>query len=373
MRPLQYTLLAAALLVTTGCAEGSTASPQVSESLSPPANPGQALTVYTQNLFLGGDTGPLFTLDLSNTAAVVAATQVFWQDVKASDIPSRMAAIAREIEVRRPHLVGLQEAVQFAVLDMTAGGSVIDGADLLAELQREIKARQLPYELAATQINTVVTLPLSPTTVLRAVERIAVLRRIDVPATSIAQGTYAAFVPLGPFSVKRGWIRVSTSHQGVLYHFVTTHLETQSVRSVQALQAQELIEVVTSGLNGVTIVAGDLNSDASNPGAPSWTPTHAAMLGAGFIDVWEQSGRSQRLTGYTCCHPDLRDREDPLEQRIDFVLVRDARRPARNATPGAFAVDIFGDDASEQTKTGLWPADHAGLLARLRLPRGLPD
>ena len=242
--------------------------------------------------------------------------------------------------------------------------------DLLAELQQQIAARGLPYELAAVQTNTTVALPLSPTTVLRAVERIAVLRRTDVATTSLAQGTYAAAVPLGPYSVGRGWIRLSTEHEGVPYHFITTHLETQRIAAVQALQLEELIDGVAAGLDGVTIITGDLNSDAANPGAPSWTPTYEAVLAAGFADVWTRANGSQ--PGYTCCHPDLRDAEDSLDQRIDFVLVRDARAPTAPATPGAYTTEIFGDDASERTPGGLWPADHAGLLAALRLPPGPP-
>jgi endonuclease/exonuclease/phosphatase family metal-dependent hydrolase len=365
-------LITAALVAATACSEaGPTDLPGVTESLQLPEEASQALTVFTQNLYLGGDTGPLFTLDLNDLPGVIAATQVFWADVKASGIPDRMAAIAEEIGARRPHLVGLQEAVQFAVLDMAAGGAVIDAADLLAELQQQITARGLPYQLAAVQTNTTIGLPLSPTTVLQAVERVAVLRRTDVPVSSVSQGTYAAYVPLGPFAVKRGWIRLDTSLDGVPYHFVTTHLETQRIPAVQALQAEELIDGVTSGLDGVTIVAGDLNSDAANPGSPSWTPTYDAMRAAGFVDAWSQSGNGHHRPGHTCCHDDLSDPLDLLDQRIDFVMVRDARAPAGAPAPGAFAVEIFGDDQTERTEGGRWPADHAGILAALRLPPGL--
>jgi endonuclease/exonuclease/phosphatase family metal-dependent hydrolase len=374
MRPIAHSwLLAAVVVLAAGCTDTlPTEAPSGSESIHQPVGSGQAFTVYTQNLYLGGDTGPLFTLDLSDIPAVIAATQRFWAEVKASAIGQRMAAVVDEIDAERPHLVGVQEAVQFAVLDMAAGGTVIDFADLLSELEQRISARGLPYEVAAVQTNTTITLPLSPTTVLRAVERVAVLRRTDVHPSAIAQGTYTAFVPLGPYMLKRGWIRASTSHGGVPYHFITTHLETQRVPAVQAAQARQLIDVVSAGLDGVTIVAGDLNSDAANPGAPSWTPTYDAMLAAGFTDVWSRSSESHLAPGYTCCHPDLGDASDPLDQRLDFVLVRDRRSPER-AAPGAFAMEIFGDEQSERAAGGLWAADHAGLIAALRLPGGLPN
>jgi endonuclease/exonuclease/phosphatase family metal-dependent hydrolase len=371
LRAVQISLLAGTAAIAAGCTDsGPTEPPDVTQSFLP-WTPEQPFTVYTQNLFLGGDTGPLFTLDLSNLPAVIAATQVFWADVKASGIPDRMAAIAGEIAARKPHLVGVQEAVQFTVLDMAAGGAVIDGADLLAELQRQIAARRLPYEVAAVQNNTTIVLPLSPTTVLRAVEQIAVLRRTNVPATSIAQGTYAAFVPLGPYQLKRGWIRLGTTHRGIPYHFITTHLETQQVAAVQALQATELINAVAAGLDGVTIVAGDLNSDAANPGAPSWTPTYDALLAAGFADTWTQSILGRHFPGYTCCHPDVTDLNDPLDQRLDFVLLRDARARWLSGVLGVFHVEIFGNDRRERTDGGRWPSDHAGLIATMWLPAGL--
>src|SRR5262245_1301342 len=49
--------------------------------------------VYTQNVYLGGDTGPLFRLDLTNIPAVLAATNAFWTQVQATAAPERMAAI----------------------------------------------------------------------------------------------------------------------------------------------------------------------------------------------------------------------------------------------------------------------------------------
>jgi endonuclease/exonuclease/phosphatase family metal-dependent hydrolase len=73
-------------------------------------------------------------------------------------------------------------------------------------------------------------------------------------------------------TLERGWIRLATEHGGVPHHFVTTHLEIQALAPLQASQANELINSVVAGLEGVTIVSGDLNSDPENPGGPSWTP-----------------------------------------------------------------------------------------------------
>ncbi len=45
----------------------------------------QAFTVYTQNVYLGGDTGPIFTIDFSNIPALIAATSLFWAEVQAHE------------------------------------------------------------------------------------------------------------------------------------------------------------------------------------------------------------------------------------------------------------------------------------------------
>jgi hypothetical protein len=59
---------------------------------------GKHLRVLTWNAYLGGDTGPLFTLDFNDPIAVLSAVNNFWADVQASDIATRAAAIVDEIE-----------------------------------------------------------------------------------------------------------------------------------------------------------------------------------------------------------------------------------------------------------------------------------
>ena len=63
--------------------------------------------MYTQNVYLGGDTGPIFSLDFGDIPALVAATDLFWTEVQASDVPERVSTMVDELEERQPHLVGL--------------------------------------------------------------------------------------------------------------------------------------------------------------------------------------------------------------------------------------------------------------------------
>lgn len=270
-----------------------------------------------------------------------------------------------------------------AVVDATTGQPV-DGADLLASILGEIQARGLPYELVQENYLTSVTLPMeidftTPTPQIKKVavitDRIALLRRTDVEVTASTTGTYAARIPLTPdITVVRGWIRADIERNGVPYHVFATHLETQGATPIQEAQAAELANTVSSGLDGVTILAGDFNSDASSgPGDPQWTHSYQTLLDAGFTDTWVQAGGPAHDQGLTCCHDkDLLDQGTAaFNQRIDFIFVKDARSQAQSGmVPGAISFDIIGTSDSDRTAThGLWYSDHAGVVAGLRLPK----
>jgi endonuclease/exonuclease/phosphatase family metal-dependent hydrolase len=310
-----------------------------------------ALRVLTWNAYLGGDTGPLFSLDFTNVPAVLAAVNTFWAQVKSSDIPARMAAIADEIERTQPHVVSLQEVVQFGVLDMTTG-EVVGGADQLATLEAELADRGLPYELVAVQANTSSALPLE----------------VDF---DVEQNSYATAFPLGPITLKRGYIRASFRFDHADYHVVNTHLETQGLAPIQAGQANELINDVMGDLTGVTILTGDLNSDAeAGPGDPSYTPTYELLMNSGFADAWELRNGPRQTVGYTCCQdPDLRNGTSVLDERIDFMLIRVVEGgKIKHQIPGAIHMEVVGDEQDDRVgDDGLWPADHAGLAALIQI------
>jgi hypothetical protein len=373
-------------LVLSACSdvtgpESSAIVPLRSESVWIPGSGREPFKVYTQNAYLGGDTGPIFSIDFGNVPALAAATNVFWAQVQASHIPDRAAAIVEQIDRARPHLVALQEVFRFRLIDFSSGSAMITPAgDLLASIEDAIAARGLPYTVVRVQANTALGyppsmalpgLPLSQTTFLGFEDRIAVLRRNDVALSSVASGNFTQGYPLGPLSLRRGWIRVTTDVDGTPHHLIATHLEGQALAPIQALQASELVSSVAGGLGGVTILAGDFNSDAANPGAPSWTPTYDALVASGFTDAWLASGQAAGDPGYTCCqNPDLTNGSSVLDERIDFVLVRDGR--SRGMRSGSIQVEIVGEEQADRVPgTGLWPADHAGLVAGLRLAPGL--
>ena len=54
-----------------------------------------------------------------------------------------------------------------------------------------------------------------------------------------------------------------------------------------------------------------------------------------------------------------------LDQRIDFILVRDEEgRSDESILESVFAI-VVGDELEDRTPSGLWPSDHAGVVARL--------
>jgi endonuclease/exonuclease/phosphatase family metal-dependent hydrolase len=341
-----------------------------------PAFPGgEALKVLTRNMYMGGDVGLVFGADLTDPASVAAAATAVWGQIQATNFPERAKALAAEIEDAGPHLVAIQEIPRYVILDDAF--QPVGLQDHLGILMAELQG--LPYTVAGIQENTTAVMPVFLQTGLHYVQytdRIAVLVREDLSVTEVDHGTYGAHYQLAPtLDLKRGWIRVSANVGGVPYHFVNTHLEVQSFAPVQAGQAQELLGAVTGDLDGVTILLGDLNSDAAaGPGASSWTPTYETLVAAGFQDAWKLDHPGRSPSSFTCCQDKLlMNEESALAERIDFVLVRSAdRQGGEFRIPGSIHVEMVGGDEMDRTSpTGLWPSDHAGLLAGFQIPSAI--
>lgn len=364
--------------------------------------PAEDFRVYTQNLWLGGDTGPLFSLDFSDLGAVIPATNAFWGEVQASDIPARAAEIADEIEATLPHVVGLQEAVGYATGSLNLAASppeftpTAPGPDLLGAVMAELRARGLPYGIMEGQPygqsggkgvvlqTTSIALPTefpdgSVAPALGVQDRVVMLVHNDAEVVDWDTGLYPARLPLGPADVVRGWVRVTMERNGMPYHFVVTHLETQGsadpsdpigfgIRQVHNGQAAELQGAILAALDGNVVLMGDLNSDANaDPSQRSWTPTYGNLTDAGFIDVWGEAPHRGNDDGVTCCFEPGRT----PDERIDFVLLRQAESLSdRDAGHhrGFYRADIVGDEMSDQIGEDLWPSDHAGIVADISEP-----
>jgi endonuclease/exonuclease/phosphatase family metal-dependent hydrolase len=176
----------------------------------------------------------------------------------------------------------------------------------------------------------------------------------DLKLSNPHAGTYPTALHLntvaGPITAPRGWVSVDVKIRGRSFRIVTTHLEAFSPL-VRNAQAAELLAGPTDTKLPV-VALGDFNS---GPGTD--LGAYSLLLGGGFSDAWP----SANGTGLTCCHPnDLRNPSPTLTKRVDLVLTR-----------GGFetvSADVLGEEPGDRTPSGLWPSDHAGVVATLRLP-----
>jgi endonuclease/exonuclease/phosphatase family metal-dependent hydrolase len=315
-----------------------------------------------------------------------------WEEVLANDFRDRAVAIVDAIEAAGPDLVGVQELACFRDRAMNPGDgsmSVVETLDYQAILEEELRSRGLSYAFAAVVENTAAVVPTKgirekgrfiPTRSVEMTLQDAILVRDGVRVENTATGHYQAGVSLGinpstpgPDRV-RGWTRVDTRVDGVPVHFVNTHLETQPFRPVQQEQIRELLNEVVPSLEGITILAGDFNSDAAAPaGAWSWTPTYEEITKAGFEDAWAVS-RGEAEGGFTCSRSsDLKNPNRRLDQRIDFVFFRGLGPAAPTSDPGGFPwveADVVGAAPEKgMSPGGRWPSDHAGVVATFSLSR----
>jgi hypothetical protein len=157
----------------------------------------------------------------------------------------------------------------------------------------------------------------------------------------------------------RGWASVDVQLWGRAFRLVTTHLETTtSTPLVAAIQQAQAVELLQSAGNTTLplVFAADFNVLANNPQDPSFA-TYQLLINSGLVDAWLQKRPTD--PGFTCCQDQtLLNPVSELNQRIDLVLLR-----------GNIAVRdirLIGNLPTDRTPSGLWPADHAGIVATLR-------
>lgn len=329
-----------------------------------PASTGEArrtpvtLRVMTRNLYLGANLDAIVKAKSSSEA--FSAVEKGWALVQANDFPLRARAIAREIAATRPDFVGFQELTLYRTqtpADFIVTPATSVALDYARELRKALAARKLHYRFLAIRPETDTELPSGnpPTMDIRLTVRDGLLARIDkkIRISRVRSGTYRTTTPLfGGFVIaKRGWVSADATVAGRTFRVITTHLESFNDTS-QVAQGQEL--AAGPGQTKLpTVLLGDLNSRADGTG----TPTHANLLAEGFQDAWTQAHPND--VGLTCCHgDDLRELGGAFYSRVDYVLLRNGFRAA--------AAGIVGKDPSDRI-SGLWPSDHAGVWARLRL------
>ena len=334
----------------------------------------RAVTVMTRNLYFGADLAPAIAAQ-TVPELIAAATHIFGV-VQASDIPARLDAIAAEIAAARPDLVGLQEVAlwrsQFPPDFAPTPNATTVEFDFLQLLLDALAARGAAYEVVAVHVTNDLEAPalapLAPGGVccreIRFTDREVMLARArrapndPLVLSNLQDGTFAAQavfpLPGGVlYRERRGWLAADVEVRGARFRFVTTHLLPEGPGDfIQVLQGDELVSGPAATTEPVVVVC-DCNSRADGTG----TATYADLLGAGLADAWLE--REPHLAGLTCCQAeDLRNPESLFDQRIDLVLVR-GRAHVRQ-------IETVGGEPTDRTPSGLWPSDHAGVVATVQ-------
>lgn len=317
--------------------------------------------IMTQNMYQGTN----FDRILSATTPeefVVAVTETY-NDILATKPAERAAAVARTIARERPDVVALLETTLLRTGNPPATGVE---SDQLNAVLSELRRLGQQYEAVAILPGTDSEAPTLLGFDVRVTDRTAIIVRTSLAGarlrtTNMQVQDYlvnsVVNLPIGqPSLSKAGWASVDITVLGRTIRFVATHLEVIPPFTTQRTQALELIKAATNTTLPV-ILAGDFNAVAGDPSHPTFA-TYQLFVEAGFADAWKQKYPS--LPGYTCCQAaNLLNATSTLSTRIDLVLLR-----------GAVSVEdvkIVGDRASDRTLSGLWPSDHAGLVATLRV------
>jgi endonuclease/exonuclease/phosphatase family metal-dependent hydrolase len=329
------------------------------------------LNVMTRNMYLGTDFAPI--LSAGNEIELVTEVARAYANVQTSRIPERASAVAAEIEAARPDLVGLQEVAlwrtgAFGPVPQPQAANVT--YDALQSLLEELRARGLSYAPVAVLNNFDAEVPavFGPTLAfnVRFTDRDVVLARLDLRGAGVSLENVQmrhfvtnfsfATPALGVVTVPRGWISVDAKKRGKQYRFVSAHLESFHPL-VQFAQASELIHGPARTALPV-VFAGDFNSNAESLD-PSQNATYQLLLSAGFRDAWDETHPDE--PGYTWpLHGNNPFSFSTPTERLDLVLSK-----GDVETVGA---DVVGEEQpADLTLSGLWPSDHAGVVASFHL------
>jgi endonuclease/exonuclease/phosphatase family metal-dependent hydrolase len=331
------------------------------------------ITILDQNLYVGAEFTPILVLDPTDPNYVrnlLGSVAQVYQAIVASDFPKRAHALAREIAETQPDLVSLQEV---SLIRTQVPGDILTGGttpatdvqlDYLAILLANLNRHGVHYAAVAIVTNLDIELPMptaSPTVFadVRLTDRDVILARVDRSPGQLRlahpqAGNFQSALPLGSLGtrIQRGWCSVDVTTRGRTFRFINAHLEENTAASIQAVQAQELLAGPANTPLPVILV-GDFNSDANGTdGTASY-----GTLTQSFTDTW--SVVHPRNPGLTWGHdPLLADPTVEFIWRFDLVLFRGSQ---------FHATDMWRMSPHFEATPPLWPSDHAGVLAHLRI------
>jgi endonuclease/exonuclease/phosphatase family metal-dependent hydrolase len=315
-----------------------------------------------RNVYLGADLIPLATQPDKPTFEQAAAERL--ATVERNDFPTRAKALAAEIRKAKPDVIGVQEAAIWrrgpdGLKDGSATPATQVIYDSTEELLKALSAAGTPYREVAGRDWFDFEAPTARGYDVRITQRdvILVRRGSKVKVRKTFRGGFRNhFDPPTQYGVAqqlRGWVGLDGTLAKRKFRFVTTHLEAYSPEIAE----QQMQQLVRSGgplasKKRRSILVGDFNSapgnNANDRGTSRDASAYYTAIDAGF--------RNPLPRRRTCCFAeDLSSTAEPLETWIDHLVVRPRIRALRSGIVGTRQV------------SGLFPSDHAGITATLRL------
>jgi endonuclease/exonuclease/phosphatase family metal-dependent hydrolase len=332
----------------------------------------QKLTVMTYNIYQGSELQDV--LKSTTTSQLLSAVATDFGHVIANNFPERALAIASEVAATNPDLIGLQEVALWRTtpISSTCPASSAITLDYLHILLSALSSKGLSYTVVVPRNNFDVHSPglfscglidVDLTDRSAILVRSSDLTKGDISISNVQSQNYVnnfSFVFFGTtITLLGGWVSADVNVQGNTVRFISTHMDGFS-QSIRTLQAGELVAGPMNTKLPV-IFSGDLN-------AVDTSPSFAIFASAGFVDSWAQVNPGN--PGFTCCQvfqngaivDIINNPTSFLNQRFDYVLLR--------GDVQASSAILVGADPLSRTTSGLWPSDHAGLVATIGVAQG---
>lgn len=379
----------------------------------------QPMTVMSRNLYLGADVGVAMELipDFS------AAAQFMWSQVSATDFSKRAPLLAQEVISQNADVVGLQEATHWYCKKNLLSKKIIvfDFTEQFLEATRElgheyvlaskdgVAALNIGYSIPAIPYLTMVTDPETFQPLFgsdRAAcgfeigDSLVVKKEIASRIIRVGNSEYETSYSIIPklMTIYRGYTWADIEYNGSNVRIVSTHLESLWDRNKvpnAALQAKQLIKDLSS-TKMPTIIIGDFNSDPrdprqnreSNPGGqpeasnacraqvekPSLNTAidtcnaYWLMRKAGFADAGPDAQNGENFTwgmNALLSGPDEKrfkaaqnmGNNRGFTDRLDYIFLKNGAEVVSSKIIG-----------NTPPKSGLWPSDHASVVAQVALP-----
>lgn len=308
-----------------------------------------AVRVATYNLYLGADVSVIF--DVAGPDDLARRAGALRDQLLATDFPARAAAIAAILVAERVDVVGLQEVAQWSrTVEGPGGGRAEVWLDFLGELLAALARAGEAYDVHActASFRGGATVPGVAAMSVQGDNVILVRRAAGVTVTGERMGDFtrtldvATTVPGLVLDIARSWGWVDAELDGRPFRFVNSHLEAWD-ESIRNAQRDELLAAIGEPDRAVVVV-GDFNATPGVVGMPEQ-----------YVDAWDVAGHGD---GFTCGQRADLIGESTLRERIDYVWTRHAR---------VSRCWVVGAQVKDKTPSGLWPSDHAGVVAEVDL------